>query len=242
VSRDPLKRRRTTSKTVAVATENIDEFITGEDPGERRWESLSLTQRQDARIWIRHPLLISGLQFFLEVFTDDWQESTSTSLLDVGCYGGYLLDYLERQEVWLGGHSYLGIDINADVIRAAQEEHIQVKNVKFAVGDVFHLARDFRSFDYVWCSRVLIHLPYFERALESLLRVAERRLYLVLLIGEESCQKIQIWDEDLEEESFFYHRTVTEKQIRDAAGDRRFTIHEDADGGRYSLVIFEEGQ
>ena len=75
------------------------------------------------------------------------------SLLDVGCYLGDIADFCE---------DYTGVDINVDSVEMAKSFHPK-KN--FYVGDVFSLEG---AYDVVFCSRVLIHLPDFEKALKRL--------------------------------------------------------------------------
>src|SRR5688572_27460689 len=84
------------------------------------------------------------------------------SILDVGCYGGYLKDYF-------GWSNYTGIDAFREHVDLARRWHPQGERC-FRIGDLFDLEE--KMADVVICSRVLIHLPRFDEAVAKLISAA----------------------------------------------------------------------
>ena len=238
--KDPLGSRHVQIiRESRVVRENIDLFITGALPSDRRWESHSLTQVQNVRRWIDDPSQIEALQPHLYLFAECLRDERRTkSVLDVGCYGGYLLDYLHGANALSGEDSYLGLDVDASSVDAATKAHT-IDRARFEVGDVYRLGALGRTFDYVWCSRVLIHLPYFQLALLNLLKVTRRKLYLTILVGREGCKKIHIKDLFTKEESSYYYRTVSIERIEAVARPIPFTVDSFA-AESYALVVFDK--
>lgn len=236
---DPFARRDVEHAVVGVTTVDIDRFILGDHPEEKRWEGLQLTQKQDAQEWIDNPDRISGLHPYIDFFADTVR-ARPCSVLDVGCYGGYLLDFLIEKNAWDLEDLYHGIDVNEEVVLAADAAH-DVKMARFAVRDVFKLKEEMgpATYDLVWCSRLLIHLPHFERALLNLLHVTKHMLYLVLLVGDERCEKIHVVDQVTQKESFFFYRTVSRDHICAVAGFEPTFVTSPLTS--YTLVVFRPG-
>lgn len=76
-------------------------------------------------------------------------QSSSFSLLDVGCGFADLLDYLQEQNTTV---DYVGIDLAPAMITAAQNLHPQVR---FYQGDIFDADFANQSFDFVVLSGAL---------------------------------------------------------------------------------------
>jgi len=91
------------------------------------------------------------------------------SILDVGCYHGDVYDYIKHIEV-----DYLGIDLFESHIEQAKHKHPEAN---FKVVDLFQLED---KADIVFCSRVLMHIPDFDIAIEKLINAAKK--YCIILI------------------------------------------------------------
>jgi len=86
-------------------------------------------------------------------------------LLDVGCGPGSITaDFAQR----IGPGSVLGLDASAGIIDAARRDH---PGVEFAVGDVYRLAFDDRSWDIVHAHQLLQHVSDPVAALKEMRRV-----------------------------------------------------------------------
>lgn len=98
----------------------------------------------------------------------------TSSVLDVGSGLGHLCDYL-RDAGWKG--TYTGIDINPDLIAAAQQ---RLPNDQFILGDI--LEDDLgQNFDYVFCGATIQHKPkycdptvYLERMVRTMFGLAQK--------------------------------------------------------------------
>jgi SAM-dependent methyltransferase len=89
------------------------------------------------------------------------------SLLDAGCCEGHLYDELKHE-------NYTGIDIVPEHISKAKSRN---PSVRYEVGDILNLNE---TWDVVWCSRVLMHLPNYEKSVESLRKIARRKLIVLV--------------------------------------------------------------
>lgn len=171
----PLRERRVKVETIEVVNRDIDRFMTeGED--ERPWQVFELTQSQNVQPWIEDPKKISLIHPSLKNLTKYLAGlHRLVKVLDVGCYGGYLYDYLNKYSFkHLSEFNYIGIDIQESVVEAAKYMHAKYKNANFFVGDIFNIRRDFQpnEFDVACCYRVLIHIPFFEDAIGNLCHAA----------------------------------------------------------------------
>ena len=91
-----------------------------------------------------------------------------SSVLDVGCGLGYLCEFL-RKYGWKG--SYTGIDINPDMIRAAQR---RLPNDHFVCTDILKEKFD-ENYDYVLCGATVQlkpkhedHIAYLEQMIKKM--------------------------------------------------------------------------
>jgi len=223
-----LAKRNVTQRLIEMVTTDIDEFICAGQTG-KPWD---VTQSQDVQRWIDNPDTIdSKIRLHVERFRQrlvcDWNE---VSVLDVGCYGGYLYDYL------LAGLGkllvrYVGIDVREDIVQAARDAHQGHDRAEFKVDDVLTIEGD-REFDYVWCSRVLIHLPFWELCVTNLCRLAKKEVYVVMKIGKRcQCDKIMRTDNDTGERETYFLRTINRESLR------RFS---EETGIRYDIVMNEK--
>ena len=215
---DPLGGRRVKMRTLETARDDVDDFMGANEPG-RPWQVFELTQGHNVREWIENPA-----RWPLPNLEDLRRYALScprpVSILDVGCYGGYLYDYL-RAGVFETDEDfeYVGIDVDMSSVLAAKEAHGDASNATFCYGDV--LAPDlayFQAFDIVWCSRVLIHIPHFERAFYNLCDMARAAAVIVLRVRDEAqCAKILETDAQTGKEAVYYTRSVTPQMVEDAA-------------------------
>ncbi len=209
---DSLKARHSVVEPTAdTVYENIDEFMTA-GPGERPWQVFELTQNQDVTEWIRNPDRIELLQPILADLADRLKQADAPPrILDAGCYGGYVFDYLKRTAA-AGRHpiDYTGIDIQESAIRDAREAHAHDTNARFQAGDIFRLSQQFPTarFDAVVCYRVLHHLPRFEDCLRELSAVSRGFVHTALPLKERS-QCVRMQERNLDTgaitHSFFRH-------------------------------------
>jgi 2-polyprenyl-3-methyl-5-hydroxy-6-metoxy-1,4-benzoquinol methylase len=96
-------------------------------------------------------------------------------LLDVGCCQGHLYHYLKHPK-------YTGIDLFPENIAEARNLH---PAGKFEVMDLFDLKG---SWDVVFCSRVLIHVPNFHKAVAILRAAARKHCIITLPISSDTCE------------------------------------------------------
>lgn len=216
-----LRERNVIKEAVQAYYGNIDAVMT-EGTSERPWQTFELTQREDVTQWIADPRQIAKIQPNLVDFNQFvGQFREKVGVLDVGCYGGYFLDYLKRITFAdLGDFSYVGIDIQERAVAAAQAAHPDEAEDTFRLGDVYSLAAQFgeESTDIAYCSRVLIHLPYFEDAVRNLYAVARRAVFLVVTMAPQSyVQKMRRRNLDTGHEEYYFFRYFSPEEIKNAA-------------------------
>lgn len=226
-----LTKRRVTLEFVETVYQDIDGFITKGEV-ERSWQVFELTQSQDVREWIDDPDKIEGIQPNLFHLSKMLRKlPPPVKIIDVGCYGGYLYDYL-RTNVFknIADFSYTGVDIQGPAIEAAKEMHKGFDNAQFLVGDIFDLKQKFGkcSFNVAVCSRVLIHLPHFEKAIDNLYHTASDFTFVVLKTDNgPSCIKVKETDTDTGKEVFYFIRSFSDKMVKNVAKEL----------GAYGIVI-----
>ena len=201
--------------------EAVERFMAQYASTEKEWKT-RLTQSQDVIEWVKSPALIDrAIVWNLDEFvtrlrgSEDW----NLSLLDVGCYAGYLRDFLMSSGFNDEYLSYTGIDIRPEVVARAKELH-EFKSAFFTVGSVFDLKRKVSegNHDIVFCSRVLIHLPRFEEAVENLVHAADDFVYIVTRVTPVgSCLLRRKIDETRKETMTYFYRTVSLEDVRQVA-------------------------
>jgi len=209
--------RRVKIKIIGQTNTNIDRFITS-GIKKRAWESFELTQSQDVKEWHINPHKINIQPNLLDLKDIISSLNKPLYLLDVGCYSGYLYDYLRLKTSYSKNNLYYtGIDIQPSVIDAAK--HIYKGNLKtsFVNGDIFKLPKYFvaKEFDVVCCYRVLIHLPYFKKSLLNLFQVANKIVHIVLHIQDrDTCNQCEETDLDTGKKTIYYRRFISENTIK----------------------------
>ena len=232
-------KRNVSIEAVDTASRDIDRFMSGCDSFEtakRSWQVDELTQTQDAHEWIESPDKISLIQSNMQVLVTHLKKLMKpVRLLDVGCYGGYLYDYLIRHGVDV---DYTGIDIVPAAVEAAAKAHKDT-DARFMVGDVYDLSQ-FKNneFDVVCCYRVLIHIPFWERALSNLCRVG-KSVHCAIKIGKQLCTKYKETDLDTGVAATYFIRSVSEG-ILGRLSRKLKTEWSVIPAKHYSTVIFGE--
>lgn len=215
--KEVLGERNVEKEVVAVYYDDFDRRM-AEGEGERPWQSFELTQREDVSAWIEEPAKIQKIQPNLK---DLRQLALSlprpVTVLDVGCYGGYVYDYLSRYVFNDPSElSYLGVDVDPRVARAAAAIHEGSPNCRFEEGDLYNLSEAYaeNSFDIVLCSRVLIHVSHYEKAIAELFRVSRKAVIAVLEVAPRAeLQRIHRKNLDTGVELDYFFRKYTSDEL-----------------------------
>lgn len=133
------------------------------------------------------------------------------SLVDVGCFTGHLYGELKHKD-------YTGVDLFPEHIQKAKEQY---PDANFICSDLHDLDG---SWDVVWCCRVLIHNPDFQKAARKLLSLARR--YLILVVAMNANDKV-------EQDGPVYFRHFSDETLR-SVGECLIIP-----GKRYATVIYE---
>ncbi|NJL71478.1 MAG: methyltransferase domain-containing protein [Candidatus Competibacteraceae bacterium] len=240
-----LGERQVRVQVLAETNTNIDEFMR-QGEGDRPWQVFELTQSQDVRQWVANPREIALLQPMLEDLGKRLRAlNRPVSVLDVGCYGGYVYDYLVQEFFPEPGMlTYTGVDVQERAVVAAARIHEHCPNARFQCADLFNLGADFapESFDAVVCYRVMIHLPDFERAVRNLCQTAISFVHTALWVDSEPrCRRCLETDLLTGQKVTYYHRWVTEEQLEASALDTKTSmelIKTSDDTRKYAIVVF----
>lgn len=151
------------------------------------------------------------------------REFLGKSFLDVGCGQGLI--YKELKPL-----NYTGIDYYQSQIDIAKKLG---ESARWVVGDIFDLKTIFKDeeFDCVLCSRLLIHLPFFHKAMDNLLQVTRKVCVIVVQISDED---IAQWH-DIPAEHYFRSFSVKTLSSVDASVDIRYKPYPE-----YSTVIYKK--
>ncbi len=106
----------------------------------------------------------SRLEFYENIFTELEKNNKSLnnlSVSDVGCGMGKLFYYIEKK---YKVKNFVGFDFSPEAINYTKSQY---PNAKFFVHDIYKPYN--QRFDFVFCTEVLEHLLYPEKALENLL-------------------------------------------------------------------------
>ena len=180
----------------------------------RQWEVEELIQSENTDDWIASPDKISKIQYNLNDLKQELSNlKPPLRILDVGCYTGYLYDYLLKYVFKnpLEFH-YTGIDVNAEAIAHAKKRHIENENSEFLVGDIYDLQNKFGSntFDVVCCYRVLIHIPFFKDAIQNMYNVASQLVHTVLRVSDKDiCTRCCEFQCETNKAAIYYVRTFS---------------------------------
>jgi SAM-dependent methyltransferase len=203
--------------------ENIDEFIMSGE-GERPWQVFELTQNQNVIAWIKNPDAIELIQPVLTDLSERLtQHPSPLRILDVGCYGGYVFDYIKTISAnWKTSFEYTGVDVQKRVIRDARLAHLDDERATFQEGDLFHLSQQFpaNSFDVAVCYRVLHHLPHFQDCVHELSIVSKNYVHTALpLRDRSSCVRMRETNRETGEIVYSFYRYFCRNEIMDTADE-----------------------
>lgn len=243
-----LRKRKVKLDRIETVYDDFDSFMT-RGKGKRPWQVFELNQSEDVIDWIKNPKKIRKLQPILKDLSIRLTRlARPVKILDVGCYGGYLFDYLRKFCFKnLSEFSYLGIDIDEPSIEAARKIHRNWENAQFSVGDIYNLQKDFKrnSFDIVCCYRLLIHIPFLKKTTKNFYHVAAKFIYIALLVEDEaSCIKYKETDLDTGKEVFYFIRTCNELMIKKIVQELKaeYQIYSHKETHYKTLILKKLGQ
>ena len=104
-------------------------------------------------------------------------------VLDVGCGFGHLLYALRRWQD--DDFDYLGFDSSKAMIKRAKKYFPEEKE-KFVIGDVFKASEQFKPWDCVVASDLIIHLPEQLKVLKELWVVTKKTLIVTFKLAPKS--------------------------------------------------------
>lgn len=134
-----------------------------------------LGQRNFTERWMREPRTVSKINSGMEAVKSLVEKHPGASVLDVGCFHGYAYNWLKRY--CTAPFQYTGIDMNSAAIEYAAQYNPEAA---YKVQDLFALSE---RYDVVLCSRVLIHVDDWRRALKKLVEASRRAVVIVVRLG-----------------------------------------------------------
>lgn len=105
-----------------------------------------------------------------------------TLLGDIGCGAGHYLRSFRKKSG--PDFRYYGVDATKNYVYLAKKAHKHDKKCNFQVGDIFSLPFSKSFFDITVCCNVLLHLPKIEKALNELIRISKKKVFIRLLAGK----------------------------------------------------------
>lgn len=96
------------------------------------------------------------------------------TILDIACSLGTEFVGLQQDGMSI---AYLGMDISPKLVELAQKKHIPAIQ-----GSIENIPCDDSSFDICYARHILEHLPYYEKAINELIRVAKKEVLIVFFI------------------------------------------------------------
>lgn len=129
------------------------------------------------------------------------------SILDVP--SGLCIDYFGFKQDGMP-IAYQGVDITPKLVSLARKQQIPV-----IVGDIKKLPFQDNQFDVCYARHILEHLDSYEQALNSLIRVAKKEVFITFFIHpEETPVRRAYYDNDYLLYGHTYNKTELEKFIR----------------------------
>lgn len=102
-------------------------------------------------------------------------------VLDVGCGAGHFYPFLKKI---VKNMVYHGVDISDRYVDIAKKLFSGEKNASFSKGDIENLDASDNSYDVVICYQVLPFIPNYQKAVEELMRVAKKHIFIRLLLSD----------------------------------------------------------
>ena len=146
----------------------------------------------------------------------------NNSVLDVGCATGHFYRSIKKRIS--KNFSYTGLDPYEIFLKLARKAWKDEKNVNFVKGNIYDLPFKNKTFDVVYSSNVLLHLPEISKPLKELLRVTNKTLVLRTVVYDVS-YKIQL----VHNKNWWKYTKVKAEDEFDSKGNPRsfayFNIH-----------------
>jgi ubiquinone/menaquinone biosynthesis C-methylase UbiE len=143
-------------------------------------------------------------------------------ILDVGCATGHFYRSLKKRIK--KNFFYTGCDPYEIFLKLGKKAWKKERNVNFVKGNIYDLPFKKNSFDIVYSSNVLLHLPEIVKPLKELLRVTKKDLILRTVVYDVS-YKIQL----VHNRKWFKSTNIKPEDEFDKKGDPRsfayFNIH-----------------
>jgi 2-polyprenyl-3-methyl-5-hydroxy-6-metoxy-1,4-benzoquinol methylase len=170
----------------------------------------------------------------------------NSSVLDIGCGNGRLVEELEKDNL-----NYLGIDNSENLINIAKDNYRDKDNINFQVLDVFEVDKLKAKYDYIFLVAVLQHIPSLELRIKALKKIKSalkengeivisvwnlvdnkkykaqlrKSKYLNFLKGLDSRDLLFYWKNPQREKmSLRYYHAFTEKELRKLFSKARLKI------------------
>lgn len=204
--------------TVAETEIGIDGFMSD-------WVSDYMGQWHDTTPYFKDPSILKGIGSSLSALEKaiDSVDKTEVSVLDAGCYGGYVYDWLEWNPCIVKSIKYTGVDISETAIREAVRHHPQ-SNATFHCMNLLdeNLSQEIGRYDIVFCSRVLLHIPDMKKAISNLEAKARHTIIFgVRLSDKNKCERKLVIGTD----RHIYFRTVTKDYMSTEFPQARLYAH-----------------
>lgn len=146
--------------------------------------------------------------------------SGEASITEVGCGSGLIYGEMADQGL-VTPRTYVGGDVSLSMLSIAHKRFSQIDLCRL---DIFRLPFADRSRDNVINIQVLQHLPDYQAAVEELVRITGRRLYICTWFTAKPENVIQFKPSDVADEQPYYNNYYALKPFADhlikSAGDR----------------------
>jgi ubiquinone/menaquinone biosynthesis C-methylase UbiE len=127
----------------------------------------SVAHCYDASNTLEHPRYVESYKNIFENLLSIKSEDNESSILDVGCGTGFLLQFLDQP----GRKNVFASDITLKMLQIASAKYTSARYFR---GDSYSLPFRDGTFDFVLCNSLLHHLYDWESALVELVRVLKR--------------------------------------------------------------------
>jgi len=101
------------------------------------------------------------------------------TILDLGCGEGFLISFLPEK------NKIIGVDISKVALKRAKNFLAGKKNFELKYGDAQNLKIPNETFDKIFCSEMLEHLPNPKKAIEEIRRVLKKNGLAIISVPDE---------------------------------------------------------
>ncbi|MDP6359344.1 MAG: class I SAM-dependent methyltransferase, partial [Planctomycetota bacterium] len=152
-----------------------------------------------------------------------------------------IVDFSRRRQVPV---RVTALDINRKMLNYAREGIRNYPEIDLIQGNVHSPPFGENSFDIVFCSRVLLHIPYFEKALMNLYLVSKTLTFLILVVDDRDyVKKARIINVDKGTSSHWFFRYFSRHYLDKVINGMYAFYRIILGSGRYdSVVIFKGGR